>query len=162
MKEVKLDKKEIELLVGLLSDNDSKLAINLRKRLLKATKPIKVSSAKSKGRTLQYTVCEDIAELLGINFNQQDDNCLIHSREMGLNGTDVVLRGKAKELFPYSIECKACETLAIPKWIEQAKSNIQDNTDWMLIVKKQSIGKPICIVDWENFKNIFKKLLHIS
>ena len=34
------------------------------------------------------------------------DECLIQSRGMGQQGTDVVLYGKARKLFPYGIECK--------------------------------------------------------
>ena len=162
MKDVKLDKKEMEYLISLLSADDGKLSVILKKRLQKALTPIRAKSAKSKGRNLQMAVCTDISDLTGIPFDQQDDNCPIHSREMGLNGTDVILRGEAGRMFPFSIECKSCETLSVPQWIEQAKSNTTDNTDWLLIVKKQSVGSPFCVMDWKVFLKIYKKLLQKS
>ena len=162
MKELRLDKKEREFLMGLLSHNNDKKAQVLLKRLQRAEKPIKPSSAKGKGRGLQQWVCDRISRLLNIPYNQSDDDCLIHSREMSSNGVDVILRGKAKELFPYSIECKACETLSIPQWVEQAKSNQQENTDWMLIFKKQSMGsEPYVVLSWETFEKIYMNLLKI-
>lgn len=160
MKEVKMDRKEMEFLCGLLSHNDEKMAQALLKRLRRAERPIKPSSAKGKGRGLQQWVCDRISKLLNIPFVQSDDDCLIHSREMSSNGVDVILRGKAKELFPYSIECKACESLAVPQWVAQAKSNVQDGTDWMLIFKKQSMGNiPYVVISWETFEKIYAKTL---
>lgn len=160
MKELKLDKKEREFLMGLLSHNNDKRAQVLMKRIQRAEKPIKPSSAKGKGRSLQYWVCEKISNLLNIPYNQKDDECLIQSRPMGLSGVDIVLRGKAKELFPFSIECKACETLSIPQWVEQARSNQQENTDWMLVFKKQSMGsEPYVVLSWETFEKMYKILL---
>ena len=161
MKDIKLDKKEMEFLMGLLYlNNDKKVAQTLYKRLQRATRPIKPSSAKGKGRNLQQWVCERISALTGIPYKQSDDDCLIHSRDMGLNGTDVILRGDAKEKFPYSIECKACETLSIPQWVEQAKANQQEGTDWMLIFKKHSMGsEPYVVLSWEAFEKLYRKAL---
>lgn len=130
------------------------------KRLIKkfenAEKKIKVSSAKGKGRGLQYWVCERIAEMFGIEFIQSDDDCLIHSREMGQHGTDIVLRGKIAERFPFDIECKSCESLSIPEWIRQARENKKENRDWLLVFKKQTIGsEPLVIMEWKTFENLF-------
>ena len=161
MKDVKLDKKEMEFLMELLYlNNDKKAAQILYKRLQRATKPIKPSSAKGKGRGLQYWVCERISELLNLPYKQGDDECLIHSREMGQHGTDIILRGEARSKFPFSIECKSCETLSIPQWVEQARTNQQEGTDWMLIFKKQSMGTaPYIVLSWETFEKIYKKVL---
>lgn len=160
MKEVKMDRKEMEFLVELLALNKDKNADILMKRIKRAERPIKPSSAKGKGRGLQQWVCDRISKLLNIPYDQKDDECLIHSREMGLSGQDVILRGKAKELFPFSIECKACESLAVPQWVAQAKSNVQDGTDWMLIFKKQSMGNiPYVVISWDAFEKLYEKLL---
>lgn len=160
MKELKLDKKEREFLMGLLQNNSDKNAQKLLKRLQRAERTIKPSSAKGKGRSLQYWVCEKISNLLNIPYNQKDDECLIQSRPMGLSGVDIVLRGEAKKKFPFSIECKACEQLNISQWVEQAKTNMQDNTDWMLIFKKHSMGsEPYVLISWETFEKLYKKLL---
>ena len=156
-----MNRKEMEFLMELLYINgDKKAAQILYKRLERATKPIKPSSAKGKGRGLQYWVCERISRLLGIPFDQKDDDCLIHSRDMGLSGTDIVLRGEARKRFPYSIECKSCETLSIPAWVEQAKTNEQEGTDWLLVFKKQSMGSdPYVVMSWEAFEKLFEKQL---
>ena len=128
----------------------------LIKKFENAEKKIKVSSAKGKGRGLQYWVCDRIAEMFGIEFVQSDDNCLIHSREMGQHGTDIVLRGEVAQQFPFDIECKSCESLSIPEWVRQARANKKENRDWLLIFKKHTLGsKPLVIMEWETFEKIF-------
>ena len=132
------------------------------KRLIKkfenAEKKIKVSSAKGKGRGLQYWVCEQIAELFGIEFVQSDDDCPIHSREMGQHGTDIVLRGQIAKKFPFDVECKSCETLSIPEWVRQARANKKENRDWLLVFKKHTLGiKPLVIMEWEVFEKLFRR-----
>lgn len=128
----------------------------LIKKFQRAEKKIKVSSAKGKGRNLQYYICRRIAKIFGIEFNQADDNCLVHSREMGQHGTDVIVRGKLYSKFPYDIECKAHETLSIPEWIKQAKSNCKDGRDWLLVFRKQTLGKePFVLMEWNTFEKLF-------
>ena len=132
------------------------------KRLIKkfenAEKKIKVSSAKGKGRGLQYWVCDRIAEMFGIEFVQSDDDCLIQSRPMGQHSVDIILRGELKKKFPFSIECKSQEKLALPEWIRQARENVLPNTYWMLIFKKHTLGsKPIVCMDFETFLEFYKK-----
>lgn len=133
----------------------------LIKKFERAEKTIKVSSRKGKGRGLQYWVCERIAKMFGIEFVQSDDNCLIHSREMGLNGVDVILRGEIYNKFPFDIECKSCESLSIPDWIRQAKeNNKKEDRDWLVVFKKQTLGsEPFVIMDWECFENMIMKIL---
>lgn len=128
----------------------------LIKKFENAEKKIKVSSAKGKGRGLQYWVCDRIAKMFGLEFIQSDDNCLIQSRPMGQHGTDIVLRGKVFDDFPFDIECKSCESLSIPEWIRQARANKKENRDWLLVFKKQTIGhEPLVVMEWETFEKIF-------
>lgn len=130
----------------------------LIKKLKNAQKTIKVSSRKGKGRGLQYWVCERIAGMFGINFVQSDDDCLVQSRPMGQHSVDIILRGELKKKFPFSIECKAQETLNITEWIRQARENELSDTSWMLIFKKQTLGsKPIVCLDFETFLQYYKK-----
>ena len=132
----------------------------LIKKFERAEKTIKVSSRKGKGRSLQYFVCERIAKIFGINFVQLDDNCLIHSREMGQHGTDVVLRGIVYDKFPFDIECKCCETLSIPDWVRQAKTNKKENRDWLVVFKKQTIGsEPLVLMEWDAFEKIMSRFV---
>jgi len=72
---------------------------------------------------------------------------------MGQSGVDVVLRGRAKTLFPFSIECKAQESWSVPSWIKQAKENEEVNTIWLLFCKR-SRENPIVIMDANSFFEI--------
>lgn len=116
-------------------------------------KPISVSSRKAKGRNLQYKVCEMLSTKLNIPYVQSDDDCLIHSREMGQHGTDVVLRGEAGVRFPFAIECKNQESLNLGKAIEQAKENKGDK-DWIVIHKKNGTEE-FCTLSFKTFLKFF-------
>lgn len=151
MKEILFKSDEAEYVINLLEGESSSIAKRIISKIKNAQKKIKISSAKGKGRGLQYWVCERIATMFGIKFNQQDDSCPIHSREMGLNGVDVILRGEIAQKFPYAIECKCCETLSLPQWIRQARQNAKGGKQYLLVVKKKSIGDPIVIMDWDTF-----------
>ncbi len=116
-------------------------------------KRITVASAKDKGRRLQKWVCEKISDLTGYEWGH---DCPIESRAMGQNGVDVRMEKKVLELFPYSVECKAQEKWSIPAWIEQAQSNIIQDTEWLLFVRR-SRSRPIVILDAEVFFDILKQ-----
>ena len=127
----------------------------LIKKFERAEKIIKVSSRKGKGRSLQYWVCKRIAAMFDIEFDQSDDICLIHSREMGQHGTDIVLRGTVRKKFPFDIECKCCETFSIADWVRQARTNKKENREWLVVFKKQTIGsEPLVLMDWDAFEKI--------
>ena len=118
---------------------------------------IKVASRKAKGRNLQKWVCSKIAKILDMKFDQQDDQCLIHSREMGQQGVDIILRGDTIKKFPFSIECKSSEQLNLIGTVKQAKSNQVDGTDWLIVYKKKAFKKPIVIMDWDAFENLVEE-----
>jgi hypothetical protein len=113
---------------------------------------IKPSSAKAKGRSLQQWVCQKISELLGIPWGKDE---LIASREMGQAGTDIRLMGEAQERFRFSVECKNQERWSILDWVEQARKNQKDGTDWLLVVKKNRVD-PIVIMDATRFFEILR------
>ena len=122
---------------------------------------IKIRSAKNKGMRLQKWVCSKISKLIGIGYNQQDDLCLIHSRESGLSGVDIILRGNALKTFPYSIECKSSEQLNLLKTIQQAKSNRIEGTDWLIVYKRKAFKKPIVIMDWYTFEKLIESRSYV-
>ncbi len=113
---------------------------------------IKPSSAKAKGRSLQQWVCQKISDLLGIEWGKDE---LIASREMGQAGTDIRLMGEAQERFRFSVECKNQERWSILNWVEQARKNQKDGTDWLLVVKKNRVD-PIVIMDASRFFEILQ------
>ena len=144
----------IYILVACQDGRDRDKYQKLAKKLEKANTRIKVSSGKQKGRSMQYWVCEQISKLTGIPYKQSDDECEIHSREMGQHGTDIVLRGKAKKLFPYSVECKAQESLNLVDTIEQAKANVLPGTDWIVVHRKKALSSDIVMMEWDTFAKL--------
>lgn len=156
MGELRFNNDERRYIKTLLLREKGKEAEKLVKRIDRSMRPIKVSSAKGKGRSLQYWVCERIAKMFGIEFVQSDDNCLIHSREMGQRNVDIVTRGWIHDAFRFDVECKAQENLSLSDWIQQAKSNTNENRDWLLVIKKKSIGEPFVVMDWEAFEKLVK------
>lgn len=129
---------------------------SLLKKMNTAGKRIQISSAKGKGRALQQWVCSKISELTGIPYNQQDDECLIHSREMGQAGTDVILRGEAGEKFPFSIECKNTESLSLIATIHQAQANTKPDRPWLIVYKAKALNTPVVVLEWDNFIRHYK------
>jgi hypothetical protein len=115
-------------------------------------KRITVSSAKAKGRRLQQFFAQKISELTGIPYGKDE---LIESREMGQAGGDIKLIGKAREVFPFSCECKSQETWSVSAWVEQAKANKMPGTDWLLIAKKSG-SDPIVMMDVDTFFRLLK------
>lgn len=118
---------------------------------------IKVSSAKGKGAKFQIDVCKYISQLIGIPFLQGNDDSLILPRNSGGNGVDIILRGKAKELFPFSVEAKNQEKLDLVSAIEQAKTNVGAGTDWLLVHRRKALSTDIVIMSWEAFAKIYGK-----
>lgn len=159
MAELKFNKDERKFLVKCLENYSDNLKETKRliKKIEKSMKPIKVSTAKGKGRSLQYWVCEQLAKIFNVDYVQSDDNCKIHSREMGQHGIDVILRDELYNHFRYDIECKAQESLYITDWIEQAKANKKIDRDWLLVVKKQSVGEPFVVMSWDAFMRLYQE-----
>jgi hypothetical protein len=119
---------------------------------------MKTKSAKQKGRYLQYWVCKKICELYDVVFDQQNDQCPVHSREMGQSGVDICIRDKRiYDNFLYDIECKNTEKIEVYKFIGQAKKNTKCDRQW-LIVHKKNRTKPIVIMDAEHFFELIKKI----
>jgi len=112
---------------------------------------VKVRSKKNKGKRLQNWGAEMVSKITGLSWGH--DSQPIRSREMGQCGVDIVLNEEARELFSFSVEAKNQEAWHFPAWIEQAKKNKVDGTDWLLLVKKNNI-KPIIVID----ANVFFKL----
>lgn len=114
------------------------------------------ASRKAKGQNLQKLVAAKIGALLGLEWGKDK---LIAPRPSGQSGTDIILIGEAEERFPFSIECKFCESWAVPKWIEQAKANEKDGTYWMLVAKR-SRKNPVVIMDFDDFFAILKGFMN--
>jgi len=131
----------------------------IQAKFLKSQNRIKLASAKGKGREFQFWVCRKISELLDIPYNQQDDDCLIHSREMSQQGVDIILRGSARVSFPFDIECKAVSSMGIPDAVKQADENAGDGRIGM-VAFRQTNTDPVVIFSWKSFEKIFTRFLY--
>ena len=116
---------------------------------------MKSRSRKNKGKRLQNWVCQRLSELLEIPWGKDE---LIASRESGQTGVDIRLVGKAKELIPFSFECKNQETWNLINFIKQAKDNEEKGRDWLLILKKNKF-KPVVVMDFETFFKLLEERL---
>jgi len=109
---------------------------------------IKVGSAKAKGRDFQKAIAKDIRELYGLE--ERD----VVSTPASVPGEDILLSEKAKEVFPFSVECKRTEKASIWSWIKQAEQNKDDRVP--IVVFRRSRMKPYVLIDWDNFMRLIK------
>lgn len=152
--------KEIRDMFQLMVDGKTipkKDAQRILKYLNGKLQPIKPRSAKNKGKRLQNVTCEYVSKYTGIPWGSGDE-FLIRSREMGLSGVDVILLGKAREMFPFSIECKAVEAFSMVPTIKQAETNTKEGDDWLIVHHNSKLKNPVVIIDIETFfKHYFRK-----
>ena len=104
---------------------------------------MKPQSAKAKGRRLQQQFRELLIEELGIHPED------IESRSMGASGEDLIMAKAARNLFPYSIECKNQEKINVWSAYKQATDNCKGYIP--LAVIKKNNHKPLAVVDLETF-----------
>jgi len=90
-------------------------------------------SRKAKGRMLQKEVAYQIVTSLP-GIGSEDVKCAI----MGESGVDIHLSTRARELFPFGIECKAQESLNIWQALEQARINAEKEKLMPLLVFKRN------------------------
>ena len=109
---------------------------------------IKTRSAKAKGRDFQKAIAKDIRELYGLE--ERD----VVSTPASVPGEDILLSEKAKEVFPFSVECKRTEKASVWQWIKQAEQNKGDRTP--IVVFRRSRGKSQVLISWEDFKELIK------
>lgn len=110
-----------------------------------------IASRKAKGRNLQNDIKNRILE----TFKEltPDD---VRSTPMGVNGADIQLSARGKELFPHSVEAKNSEKLNVYQAWEQANTNIDDGTQPLLIIKKNR-KQPLAIIDLDYFFKLIQK-----
>lgn len=151
-----LSKTEKEKLIKLL-ENDKSTKSNelLIKRIKNSMKTIKPRSAKNKGLEWQKETCEIVSRITGIPYDQKSDECEIHSRESGLSGVDIILRGEAKKRFPFCVECKNAKTISLAEWVRQAQDNCNESDNWLLVIKSPILPmKKIVVMSLSKFEKI--------
>ena len=68
---------------------------------------------------------------------------------MGASGEDLMLSAKARDIFPYSVECKNQETLNVWKAFEQATANA--GVFQPLLIIKKNRKEPLAVVNANHF-----------
>ena len=114
-----------------------------------------VKSAKAKGRALQNLVRDSLRDKFITNWTKmprlkEDD---IKSQTMGMTGEDIVLSPAARNIIPYSFECKNVERLQFWATVDQAESNIKEGTFPAIVVKKNR-KKPYVAIELEHFLDL--------
>lgn len=144
------DKEQEQLLEGSVPQS-------VYKKVANARKPKSARYGKNKGANTQLEVADFIANLLGIPWDNQDDQSEIKARSMGLSGCDIILTGNAYKQFPFDVEVKAVETLSVPATIQQARDNTKEGRHWLIFWKKKAFDKKVVIMDIDAFKWLWNK-----
>lgn len=148
-----LSRPEKEFILSVLGNDPKSEALS--KKLRRSMETIKPRSAKNKGLSFQKRIASFIGGLIGIDASQDDDS-LIQSRLSGQNGTDIILRGEAKDRFPFSVECKNCDRINLPEWVEQARQNSGKGSPWLLFIHSRPAGQEdLVVMESETFRSIF-------
>ena len=101
-------------------------------------------SRKQKGKALQNRVRQDLVDRLGIDPGD------ILSTAMGQSGCDLYLSPAARERFPFAVECKAQERIALPEWWQQCARNAAAEGLAPLLILKQSRREALAVLRWED------------
>jgi hypothetical protein len=102
------------------------------------------ASRKAKGRRLQQAVRQDLVDRLGIDPGD------ILSTAMGQSGCDLYLSPAARAQFPFGVECKAQEAIALPAWWKQCESNASKVGLIPLLVFKRNREEPLAVLRWSD------------
>ena len=109
---------------------------------------MKPSSAKQKGRLFQQWVRDQILTLFP-ELTKDD----VRSTSMGAAGEDVLLSGIARKRFPFSIECKSRNAIAVYPWLEQRA----DGDYPPIVFAKGNHKTPIVIMYAVDFLKLIEK-----
>lgn len=115
---------------------------------------MKTSSAKAKGRRLCQGV---VSRLLGV-FNGKLQDADFQVTSSGATGEDITMSPLARQMFPFSIECKNQESLNIWKALEQAKSNCKEHTP--LVVFSRNRSEVYCALKFDDLLKMFESKKH--
>ena len=107
-------------------------------------------SRKQKGKAFQNRVRQDLVDCLGIDPGD------ILSTAMGQGGCDLYLSPAARERFPFGVECKAQEQIALPEWWEQCTRNAAAEGLAPLLILKQSRREPLAVLRWTDLLSLLR------
>ena len=110
-----------------------------------------VRSSKAKGRRLQNFVRDMLREIYLPELHEDD----IKSQTMGMTGEDIVLSPAAREICPFSFECKNVERLQMWRAIEQCETNRPDHSTSAVVFKKNG-KEPYIAIPFQIFCDILQ------
>ena len=101
-------------------------------------------SAKAKGRKFQQEIRDDLITSLDIN---PDD---ILSTAMGQGGCDLYLSPAARARFPFGVEAKRQEQVALWSWWRQCETNASKVGLTPLLVFRRNREEPLAVLRWSD------------
>ena len=110
------------------------------------------ASRKAKGRRFQQAVRQDLIERLGVPEGD------VLSTAMGQSGCDLYLSPAARALFPYGVECKHQEAIALPAWWKQCESNASKVGLIPLLVFKRNREEPLAVLRWSDLIRLIREI----
>ena len=101
-------------------------------------------SRKQKGKAFQNRVRQDLIDHLGVPEGD------VLSTAMGQSGCDLYLSPAARERFPFGVECKAQEAIALPAWWRQCTANAEKEGLTPLLLIKRNREEPLAVLRWSD------------
>ena len=114
------------------------------------------ASRKAKGRRFQQAVRQDLIDHLGVPEGD------VLSTAMGQSGCDLYLSPAARALFPYGVECKHQEAIAIPAWWKQCESNASKVGLIPLLVFKRNREEPLAVLRWSDLLALLRQMAELN
>jgi hypothetical protein len=108
------------------------------------------ASRKAKGRRFQQAVRQDLVDRLGIDPGD------ILSTAMGQAGCDLYLSPAARERFPFGVECKAQERIALPEWWQQCTANAAAEGLAPLLVFRRNREDALAVLRWTDLLSLLR------
>jgi hypothetical protein len=114
------------------------------------------ASRKAKGRRLQQAVRQDLIDCLGIDPGD------ILSTAMGQGGCDLYLSPAARERFPFGVECKHQEAIALPAWWKQCECNASKVGLIPLLVFKRNREGALAVMRWGDLLALLRQMAELN
>jgi len=112
-------------------------------------------SRKQKGKALQNRVRQDLVDRLGIDPGD------ILSTAMGQSGCDLYLSPAARTIFPFGVECKAQERIALPEWWKQCARNAAAEGLTPLLVFRRNREDALAVLRWEDLLALLSEVQNL-
>lgn len=112
------------------------------------------ASRKAKGRRAQTAVVKRILDTFPLNESD------VRSNPMGCTGEDVWLSERAQAFFPYAVEVKNTEKIAIWDALKQAESPDRKGTP--LLVFTRNHADMYCALKFDDFMELIAKIFELE